>query len=523
MEDVKVITMYLPQFHRTKENDEWWGEGFTEWTAVRKAKPLFEGHCQPRKPEDNNYYNLLDKTVMEWQAGLMKTYGIDAQCIYHYWFKDGRRILEKPAENLLLWKDIDMPFCFCWANETWARSWSNLANTNIWAESFEGNRETKDKGILLEQQYGEEQQWREHYDYLSAFFRDKRYLKKDNKPIFVIYRTELMPCFEEMMAKWKEWAIQDGFPGLYIVAANCSKRKYQYADLELCQEPKQAIQTVIAENAYRGELVLDYKTVWKEILEYCSANKNQAYGGFVGYDTTPRQGNRGIVIGGESPELFKKNLSELIAKNAAANNNLIFLNAWNEWGEGMYLEPDQHYGNQYLQAIRYAKGRYKEYIEKYSGMDALESISREKKRLEEKVFRYEKYWKILDRWLYLRERGNRLEQSLKKRNINSVAVYGMGMLGMHLLEEFRKSDVNVSYGIDMKKDKIRTDIPVYSIYEELPETDAIVVTVPYAFDEIKERLERKAPYLILSLETLIMEVGWVEDHHLWDGGIIREK
>ncbi len=505
MEDVKVITMYLPQFHHTKENDEWWGEGFTEWTAVRKAKPLFEGHYQPREPQDHRYYNLLDKSVMEWQAGLMKTYGIDAQCIYHYWFKDGRRILEKPVENLLLWKDIDMPFCLCWANETWARSWSNLANANIWAESFDGNRKTKDKGILLEQQYGDQRQWREHYEYLSVFFHDKRYLKKDNKPVFVIYRTELMPCFEEMMAKWKEWALQEGFAGLYIVAANCCGRKYQYTDLELCQEPKQAIQALMAENAYRGELLLDYQTIWKEIIGYCSADKNQAYGGFVGYDTTPRQGSQGIVIDGGAPELFGENMSELIAKNVAAHNNLIFLNAWNEWGEGMYLEPDQRYGEQYLQAIGYAKAHYKEHVEKYRRMDVQESNAREKKELEAKVFRYKKYWEILDRWLSLREKGICLEEILKKRKINSVAVYGMGMLGMHLLNEFRNGDVKVSYGIDAKKDKIKAEIPIYSIYEELPETDAIIVTVPYAFEEIKERLEKKTSYLILSLESLIMD------------------
>ena len=118
---MKVIAMYLPQFHRVKENDEWWGEGFTEWTAVRGAKQLFNGHYQPRIPQNRNYYDLLEKDTMLWQASLMKQYGIDGMCIYHYWFKDGRKILEKPAENLLQWKDVDMPFCFSWANETWAR------------------------------------------------------------------------------------------------------------------------------------------------------------------------------------------------------------------------------------------------------------------------------------------------------------------------------------------------------------------------------------------------------------------
>ena len=126
--ELRALAMYLPQFHRVPENDAWWGEGFTEWTAVKKAVPLFEGHEQPRTPLNSNYYDLMDKGTMEWQADLAKKYGIDGFCFYHYWFRDGRRILEKPAENLLQWKDIDMPFCFCWDPVSWARTWTKLGN-----------------------------------------------------------------------------------------------------------------------------------------------------------------------------------------------------------------------------------------------------------------------------------------------------------------------------------------------------------------------------------------------------------
>ena len=124
---MKVLAMYLPQFHRVMENDQWWGTGFTEWTAAKGAEKLYEGHYQPRIPKNQYYYNLLDKDAMQWQAELMKKYHIDGMCIYHYWFKDSRRILEKPAENLLKWKNIEMPFCFYWANVTWARTWSTCA------------------------------------------------------------------------------------------------------------------------------------------------------------------------------------------------------------------------------------------------------------------------------------------------------------------------------------------------------------------------------------------------------------
>ena len=507
MEAVKVITMYLPQFHRVKENDEWWGEGFTEWTAVRKAKPLFEGHYQPREPQHNNYYDLLDKSTMKWQADLMHTYDIDAQCIYHYWFKDGRRILEKPAENLLEWKDIDMPFCLCWANETWARSWSHIADKNAWADSFEKEHGKEDSGILLEQQYGGEPQWRIHFNYLAKFFQDKRYIKKNNKPIFVIYRPKLIPCFDKMMAKWQEWAAEEGFPGLYIVAANCEGMQYKYADIELCQAPMQALAAIKAENRDKDNFQVEYQTVWNEILENNSSHENQAYGGFVGYDDTPRRGNQGTVVCGTSPETFKNNLSELIAKNVAAHNDLIFLNAWNEWGEGMYLEPDQCFGEQYLQAVKYAKEQYKVYLEKYLRMDYKEALVREKNRLEEKALRYEKYWKILDEWLYLKETNTSLERILEKRNIHSVAIYGMGMLGKHLLTEFQSGSVQVRYGIDVRNDKIKAGIQVYSLDDRLPETDAIIVTVPYAFDEIKDKLEAKTRYKILSLEELILGDG----------------
>ncbi len=133
---MKIIAMYLPQYHRTPENDEWWGEGFTDWEAVKKAKPLFEGHNQPRVPLNDNYYDLLEKNTMQWQADLMHEYGIDGMCIYHYWFKDGRQVLEKPAENLLRWTDIDMPFCFCWAK--FYIFWALCLRSPCWLDSFTG-------------------------------------------------------------------------------------------------------------------------------------------------------------------------------------------------------------------------------------------------------------------------------------------------------------------------------------------------------------------------------------------------
>ncbi|MCD7820315.1 MAG: glycoside hydrolase family 99-like domain-containing protein, partial [Lachnospiraceae bacterium] len=170
---VKIIPFYLPQFHTIPENDKWWGKGFTEWTNVRKAVPLFEGHQQPKLPLGDHFYNLLDDETKIWQAELAKQYGIFGFCYYHYWFKNGKRLLEKPAEQMLKNKDIDLPFCFCWANENWSRNWDG------------GNHE-----IIMAQEYGGKREWEMHFQYLLPFFRDKRYITMNGKPLFIIYKPE---------------------------------------------------------------------------------------------------------------------------------------------------------------------------------------------------------------------------------------------------------------------------------------------------------------------------------------------
>ena len=217
---MKTIAMYLPQYHRTPENDEWWGEGFTDWVAVRNAKPLYDGHCQPRVPYNGYYYDLLQKDTMIWQASLMKKYGIDGVCMYHYWFKDGRRILEKPMENLLKWTDIDMPFCICWANETWARSWSDIGSKNTWMTSEEKDRAREGNGVLLLQDYGKRLQWEEHFNYFLPFFKDDRYIRIDGKSVVLLYRTSEIYCLEEMLECWRELADKNGLGSLYVIGGN---------------------------------------------------------------------------------------------------------------------------------------------------------------------------------------------------------------------------------------------------------------------------------------------------------------
>ena len=195
---MKIIAYYLPQFHEIEENNLWWGNGFTEWTNVKKAKPLFNGHSQPKVPLAHNYYNLLEEETMLYQNELSEKYGIYGFCFYHYWFK-GRKILEKPAENLLKWKHIKQKFCFCWANHTWKKSWN-------------GTQE-----ILIPQLYGDITEWEEHFNYLITFFTDKRYIKKENKPIFLIYSSNEIPQFDERVKYYNQRCKDYGFDGIYIV------------------------------------------------------------------------------------------------------------------------------------------------------------------------------------------------------------------------------------------------------------------------------------------------------------------
>lgn len=501
---MKVLAMYLPQFHRVKENDEWWGEGFTEWTAVKNATPLYDEHYQPRIPMHNNYYDLMQKDTMSWQSNLMQKYGIDGMCFYHYWFKDGRRILEKPAENLLKWQDINMPFCFCWANATWARTWSSISGKESWTNKFEKEIDENSDGILLEQRYGNEDAWKQHFDYLLPFFKDGRYIKINNMPVFVIYSTSLIHCLEEMIFKWRQWALENGFEGIYVIGANTNSKSENILDKMLYLEPSCAFAKLTEK---KDNFLFEYNDIWRETLDSNLNKKDVIYSGVVGYDDSPRRGRAGRIIKSQTPELFKQYLTELLAKNALNDSPFTFINAWNEWGEGMYLEPDEKDGYGYLEAIPYAKEHYKEYLEKYKSQlkNSDKELLSEYNALSEKCARYEGYWRILDAWLCHKEEGKSLETYFIKQGIKSIAIYGGGMLGKHLLEELKDSNIKVEYIIDRKADALKLGVPVYALEDDLPEVDVIVVTATYVYSEIKKQLEAKGYNSIYSLETIIFE------------------
>ena len=502
---MKVVAMYLPQFHEVEENNQWWGKGFTEWHAVRQAEKFFDTHEQPKCPLNENYYDLTEKSTMEWQADIMKKYGIDGACFYHYWFKDGRKILEKPAENLLQWSDIDLPFCFSWANESWVRTWAKLSGSNAWASKFEPVGTDNESSVLLQQYYGGEEQWRQHFDYLLPFFRDKRYIKRDNAPVFMIYKPGDVLCLKEMREKWNEWAREEGFSGIYLIGARCQQNEYEHVDADYYHEPLNTMTRM--RGPISGEdkpLKLDYDDVWRALLACDTKNSKTYFGAFTGYDDTPRHGINGAVVYGATAEKFKNYFAELLAKGVANGNDITFVNAWNEWGEGMYLEPDEKEGHAYLEAILYAKEHYKEYLSKY----------KLKRELPIKGFwnRYDMLFenqklvnraKIFDKWLCLKEQEVSFEKYFAEQQISTIAIYGMGRLGRHLYQELESSNVEIKYVIDKRTNIKNVDLDIYSMEDATISVDAVVVALDYEYHNVVALLRARGFEKIILIEEIV--------------------
>ena len=360
----KIVAFYLPQFHRIPENDKWWGEGFTDWVAARKARPLFPGHRQPRVPKNEYYYDLLDKKTLKWQAALAKKYNVYGFCIYHYWFGE-KQLLEKPAENLLAWKDIDVNYCFSWANLSWVASWSGLKG-NAWTNSI--SSPDKKNGYLVKQEYGGKEEWKRHFAYLLPFFQDERYIKVDNSPVFVIYKPDDIKGLRPMTQCWNELAKENGFNGIYFVGTNYEEWEQKGMNAMLLYEPAYTFREKRGiRSFYRYKLrewmgmhnilyprLEIYGALWRRIVR--RQNGNHVWpGGLVDFDNTPRKGKKGLIFIGATPRKFGKYLHRLAEKNK--DKEFIFLTAWNEWGEGAYLEPDSRNGVSYLKGIKALRGR----------------------------------------------------------------------------------------------------------------------------------------------------------------------
>lgn len=373
MKEIKMIAFYLPQFHSIPENDNAYGKGFTEWTNVKKAKPLFDGHNQPRIPLDKNYYNLLNVDVMKRQCELAKKYGVYGFCYYHYWFKGGKKLLEKPIELMLEDKSIDMPFCLCWANENWTKKWDG------------GNNE-----LIVSQDYGDYNDIVAHVTYLKKFFQDDRYIKIDEKPLLIIYKPELIPHLRKYIARIRKEAISQGigeiviacqYPKFYIEGVNLdlfdfyiqfqprfvkeyeldeSKSAFEKTSKKILisiglRNVAKKVRSIISRKKVTEGRILEkrsYDKDWRSIIDYKVNDKKLIAGSFVDWDNTARNVN-GLVYLGASPVKFRKYMDLLKQKvENEYSEKMIFINAWNEWAEGAYLEPDEKNKYGYLDALK---------------------------------------------------------------------------------------------------------------------------------------------------------------------------
>lgn len=358
---VKIIAMHLPQYHRIPENDKWWGDGFTEWRNVKWAEPLYNGHIQPRIPIHHEYYDLGQRQTLKKQMNLAKKYGIDGFCFYHYWF-NGKKLLEKPIESLLQEREDVLPFCLCWANESWTRTWDGISSQ---------------KETLIVQEYGSQDQWSKHFEYLNQFFLHDKYIKKDGKPVLVIYKSTEIEKREEMFSLWNVLAKKSGFPGIFIIHTQrsvVSRDLPIIADGVMDFEPFATLTRL--RNGKRYDMVnmhfgnkkynrqVCYETIDYEkfcnymVSRYVFSRKEHYLGFFTGWDNTPRLREKTVTIfENNTPDIFKKYFEIQYRKSERMNNEFLFINAWNEWGEGTFLEPDEKYKYGYLDAIRFVKSQ----------------------------------------------------------------------------------------------------------------------------------------------------------------------
>ena len=350
---IRSIAFYLPQFHPIAENDEWWGEGFTEWTNVRPARPLFRGHHQPHVPGELGYYDLRDPDVRQAQADLAVRYGVDAFCYYHYWF-GGRRLLQQPFEEVLATGRPDLPFCLCWANEPWTRTWDG-SNDNI----------------LVDQHHSEEDD-RRHIDWLIEAFRDERYVRVEGKPLFLVYRAGTLPDPLAITRLWRTRAERAGLPGLFLCRVEShfeggdprplgfdASIEFQpaFGQVKWTLRQRFPVRRLMVKAklapARASYVTLGYEQLVREMLHRERPDFPRFPCVTPDWDNTPRRPYGAFLLTGSTPERFGGWVAEVARRlrTAPPEQRLLFVNAWNEWGEGCHLEPDERWGVGYLEAF----------------------------------------------------------------------------------------------------------------------------------------------------------------------------
>jgi lipopolysaccharide biosynthesis protein len=351
----RVIAFYLPQFYPTPENDAWWGPGFTEWTNVAQARQLFRSHLPAALPGELGFYDLRLAETRIAQAKLAAEHGVESFCYWHYWFGGGKRILNRPFDEVLASGQPDFPFCLCWANHSWSGIWRGLPNQ-----------------ILVEQTYPGEEDYKKHFDLVLPAFRDARYTRVDGKPLFLVYSPEHIPPNDNFLSLWRRLAEQAGLPGLHFVAMYNGEshpaltqydgvtrfgpgdyviRQSRFERL-LCHDLGPVLNRLIGHSF--GPARFSYRKVAQKSLDYVPTDDRYYPGVLSNWDNTPRSKRRGIVFTGSTPQLFGEWLSRAVQRVAhrSPEHRLVFLKAWNEWAEGNYVEPDITYGRGWLEAIK---------------------------------------------------------------------------------------------------------------------------------------------------------------------------
>lgn len=353
-----IIAYFLPQFHPIPENDEWWGKGFTEWTNVGKAKPLFKGHNQPRIPTDLGYYDLRIPAVREQQAILARDAGIGGFCYWHYWFSPEQQLLNEIIDDVAYSGKPDFPFCLGWANESWkAKSWSQDGNTDT---------------ILIEQTYGGETDYRKHYEYVKKLIKNKNYIRIDDRPFFLVYKPENHPEIGSFINLWNKWIKEDKIAeSFYFVASVTYENNYEsflnqgfnavtmahYQRVLAEINNKQSLWNVLKERLRIKKhlpIIVSADDVYKHIIKEKDYLETVIPFMIPQWDHTPRSGVNGYLIKEATPEKFYEQAKKVLGVIEQKNNKIIMLKSWNEWAEGNFMEPDLTYGENFLSAIKKA-------------------------------------------------------------------------------------------------------------------------------------------------------------------------
>jgi len=343
----RLISFYLPQFHPIPENNEFWGKDFTEWTNVKKATRNFREHYQPRVPSAFGYYDLRNPNILRQQMELAKLYGIGGFCFYFYWFS-GKRLLERPLLNYLKYNDLDLPFCLCWANENWTRRWDG-----------------REDDILIGQTHPPENDLA-FIAYVSRYMKDPRYIRVQGKPILIVYRPSLFPSPAKTAERWRQWCRVNGIGEIYLAYTQSfdtvDPKEYGFdAAIEFPPNrtsPPEITQQVITPNSLFKGKIYDWSELVRRSRNFTRPEYPLFRGVCPGWDNTPRLGKNSYVYINNSPrgyqEWLKNAIQDTVARFEDPGDRLVFINAWNEWGEGAYLEPDEKYGYAYLEATRMA-------------------------------------------------------------------------------------------------------------------------------------------------------------------------